>query len=205
MNIQSLFPIPVAEIQERHPTREELSFIKNLKTYPNAGNLTSTDTHVLDREELSDLKTVIKKHVDVFFRDVLKAQPSCSLRITQSWCNYSESDEHHHLHNHPNSAISGVYYPQAEHPMDCINFHTHLGVYHTAVQYITEPNPFTSACFLLPANTGTLFLFPSYLLHSVEPIKERPSTRISLSFNTFYTGSVGFERGLTELKFGEIE
>ena len=204
MQIQSIFPVPMAEIKERSPTKDELSFIKSLKTHPNIGNKTSVDTHVLDREELSDLKTVIQKHVDSFFRGVLKVQTNCSLRITQSWCNYGDSRHYHHKHKHPNSAISGVYYPQAEHKEDSINFYSPLDLYNTTIMCLfTEANPFNSPGYSVRTNTGTLLLFPSWLEHEVEPVEERTSTRISLSFNTFYTGTVGDERSLTELNLGE--
>jgi hypothetical protein len=30
--------------------------------------------------------------------------------ITQSWLNYTETNQYHHKHEHPNSLVSGVFY-----------------------------------------------------------------------------------------------
>jgi hypothetical protein len=42
-------------------------------------------------------------------------------------------------------------------------------------------------------------LFPSSLLHGVNPVEE-DETRISLAFNTFFTGTLGTPKDLNELK-----
>jgi len=200
VSINGLFPVPVAQIEERSPTEKELSFIKDLETTNNYQNLTSKDKNVLDKEELSDLRRSIQHHIDNYFRDGLGAEKDCSLKITQSWCNYNDADQSHHLHNHPNSAVSGVYYPQADHPNDNLQFHSPLLVFNQVVQFNHKPSMFNAQGCILPVKTGTLFLFPSYLYHSVEPVPDRKSTRISLSFNTFYTGFLGKEQDLTALK-----
>jgi len=200
MNTIGLFPVPVSLIDERAPTDSELRYIKNAEKRNNQGNLASKDTYMLDREELSSLRSVIEFYVNDFYFNTLAADPSSKLKITQSWCNYTESDEFHHRHSHPNSAVSGVYYPQAEHPSDSLNFYSPTEQNQVMLPMRYKVNEFNSYSWWLPAKTGTILLFPSYLYHSVTPIKNRNSTRISLSFNTFYDGVIGSEADLTKLE-----
>ena len=44
-----------------------------------------------------------------------------------------------------------------------------------------------------------LVLFPSNLLHMVETVQS-DETRVSLAFNTFFKGTIGSQKELTELK-----
>jgi ectoine hydroxylase-related dioxygenase (phytanoyl-CoA dioxygenase family) len=45
---------------------------------------------------------------------------------------------------------------------------------------------------------GDIILFPSSLVHSVSP-NTQDQTRVSLSFNTFIKGSLGYETELNKL------
>ena len=200
MNVVGLFPVPVSIVQERHPTGSELSYIKNAEKQNNQQNLMSKDKYILNRGELSGLRSMIEFHINHFFFNTLAVDTTCKLKITQSWCNYTESDESHHRHAHPNSAVSGVYYPQAEHPEDSLNFYSPTELSQLTHFKTYQDNHFNSDTWWLPARTGTLLIFPSYLYHSVKPIKNRDSTRISLSFNSFYDGYLGGEEELTMLK-----
>lgn len=197
--IYGMFPNPVAAINERPPYEEELSFVKNLNQSKNQGNSISLDKDVLDQKEMKGLRENIQANLDEFFHYTMQARDDCQLRITQSWCNYSNNGDYHHKHSHYNSAISGVYYVQADHPDDRLMFHSPLEMYMQMEFQINSNNIYNSKSWWLPAQTGTLFLFPSYLHHSVPPIDNRLTTRISLSFNTFYTGKLGSELNATGL------
>ena len=60
-----------------------------------------------------------------------------------------------------------------------------------------------SETFMLPCKPGDLILFPSSLRHSV-PINTTNKNRISLSFNTFVSDTLGSENELTHLNIKEI-
>lgn len=198
IDIIGLFPTPVSLSQERSPTPSELGYMLELEKMPNVANKNSAFKQVLDNEELSDLKRMIQERVDLFFNTVY-CPKDASLVITQSWCNYSDQGQGHHQHNHPNSAISGVYYPQAE-SIDRLSFHTPLMPHlHMRVDPNTL-NEFTAYKTDVEVKTGVLVMFPSYLEHSVDPVKDREETRISLSFNTFYKGQLGDDVNATGLK-----
>ena len=197
MNLHRLFPTPVGFTElGRDLTDEEQFFIKELETRPNMGNTTSINNFVLQHHILTDLRSFIEDSVNEYFQTTVNPKHDVSLRITQSWCNYSEPGQYHHKHAHPNSYISGVFYVQTN-PDDRIYF------YRDGWQQIKFPpeqwNEFNYESWWFEVFTGRLILFPSSLTHMVPEIKG-DDLRISLSFNTFPLGTVGEELDLTGLK-----
>ena len=63
-----------------------------------------------------------------------------------------------------------------------------------------EYNIFNSRDWWMPAMQDTLVLFPSSLFHQVNSVEERDRDRVSLSFNTFPTGTLGSSANLSELE-----
>jgi len=197
-HMENLFPVPISVYDLGEPKKEELKFILNLKRRKNAGNLATEDYYVLQKKQLSTLCKKISTALSEHFYTVYKPKNHLSLRITQSWCNYTEEKQFHHEHHHPNSIISGVYYPQATHPEDKIYFENpnSQSVFDIPSE---DYNIWNSPSWWLPVQTGKLLLFPSNLKHRVESLDFRDNTRISLSFNTFFQGTVGDESRLTAL------
>lgn len=194
-----LFPSTVKVMQERGPTIAELKFINSLERMDNLGNSSSVDKYVLEADELTSLKYVISEQIRVYFDEVYRPDDRVRLKITQSWCNFTQDKENHHQHNHPNSVVSGVYYPQSHHDEDAIDFHTPLMPYLQTKIIPVEKTILNTPICKVTVKTGMLVLFPSYLEHSVASISGRSSTRISLSFNTFYSGAIGHCEEATEL------
>jgi uncharacterized protein (TIGR02466 family) len=196
--IHNLFPTPVGMYKlDRELTEKELSFIKGQETRSNMGNVTSTDNTVLRNRSMTKLRDFIESSVSEYFKTVHSPKHDVNLRITQSWINYTEPGQYHHKHSHPNSFVSGVFYPQANRETDKIYF------CRDGFQQIKFPpsdwNVWNSESWWFEVGTGDLILFPSSLTHMVETVKGE-DTRISLSFNTFPVGLVGEEMDLTGLK-----
>ncbi len=201
--IHNLFPTPVAIYKlDRKLMEEELVFIKGQETRPNMGNVTSIDNTILQNHSMTKLRDFIESNVSEYFKTVYSPKHDVSLRITQSWINYTEPGQYHHKHAHPNSFVSGVFYPQANRETDKIYF------YRDGFQQIKFPpnnwNVWNSESWWFEVGTGDLVLFPSSLTHMVETVKGE-DTRISLSFNTFPVGLVGEEMDLTGLKVESIK
>jgi len=201
--IHSLFPTPVAIYKlDRELTEKELSFIKSQETRANTGNVTSTDNTILRNYSMTKLRDFIESNVSEYFKSIYSPKHDVSLRVTQSWINYTEPGQYHHKHAHPNSFVSGVFYPQANRETDKIYF------YRDGFQQIKFPpsdwNIWNSESWWFEVGTGDLILFPSSLIHMVETVKGE-DTRISLSFNTFPVGLVGDEMDLTGLKLESIK
>ena len=157
-------------------------------------NRQSEDTFILDKPELANIRAFIEEKLHEYVSKIMASTDK--LVITQSWLNKSKKGESHHEHVHPNSMISGVWYPQIHEQMPPIQFRT-KHQRDVALQ-TTQFNTFNSATFMLPMKRGELLLFPSNLTHSV-PVNVGEEERISLSFNTWPKGNMGDERSLTYL------
>lgn len=181
---------------DRQLTKEELSFIKKQKTRPNQGNTTSKSDSVLCSPVMTPLRSWIEDCVAEYFKATTNPKNEVSLRITQSWFNYSKQNQYHHRHAHPNSFVSGVFYLSTN-PDDRIYFYRSVW---QQIKFSPENwNLYNSDSWWHEANTGRLILFPSSLEHDVPPVQGE-NVRISLSFNTFPVGVVGDEVLLTGLK-----
>ena len=159
-------------------------------------NRQSKDTFILDNPELKRIREFIQQKIDVFASQIYKSTDK--LIITQSWLNKSGRGEHHHLHNHPNSIISGVWYPFVNKDLPPIQFDNDKKFQIQMKVRDGGYNHFNSSYFTLPMNEGELILFPSNLQHSV-PYNQSDDERVSLSFNTWAKGSIGNKEKLTYL------
>lgn len=203
MPIHNLFPKPVGIYKlDRDLTEKEVDFIKGQETRPNMGNTTSVNNIILRHKQMTKLRDFIESSVSEYFKSVYNPKNNVSLRITQSWCNYTEPGQHHHKHAHPNSFVSGVFYLQANRETDKIYF------FRDGFQQIKLPpenwNTWNSDSWWFDVGAGDLVLFPSSLEHMVETV-QGDQTRISLSFNTFPVGVVGEEMSLTGLEIGNLD
>jgi len=195
--VHPLFPTAVAVYSlGRKFSKGELSFVKKQKLRPNTLNQTSIDSYVFEKKPLTALKAFCSDCVQHYLSHVEGASSDVSLRITQSWLNYTKKGEGHHLHYHPNSYISGVLYIEGDLEKDKIFFSSPVISVNIELP-IAHHNPFNSKEWWLPAVTGNLMLFPSMLQHCVK--ETETESRISLSFNTFPVGDVGRKGSLTEL------
>ena len=201
MPIHQLFPEPIYFSQlNRELTKEELNTIKKYKkkTHKNIGNVTSFDTYVLENKKLKNLKKDLATMVLDYFNKVICTDDSIVPYITQSWINYTETDQFHHRHSHSNSYISGVFYIDADKQVDSIKFYKPGSDERAIKPTVDKYNIFNSSNWQFPVQTGNIILFPSALRHGVER-KKGTNTRISLSFNAFFKGTIGKKRELPEL------
>ena len=196
--IESLFSTPVyINNIDRDFTKNELDFVTDQKNYceDNEGNTKTTDNYVLDKQELKDIKIFLNECCQDYLNRVISPQNNIELQITQSWLNYTEENQFHHPHAHPNSIISGVFYFDCNN--DSIKFSNPV-FYQTIKPLIKNYNLWNSETWSFSTKKGKLLMFQSSLIHQVD-IKKGTNTRTSLSFNTFYRGVVGSNVTLTEL------
>jgi uncharacterized protein (TIGR02466 family) len=195
--IHSLFPTPVYQTVLREFTASELSFIKDLPTKRNVANRVSLDNYIFNLPELADLKALCLEALTDYTQKIISPKSPIELYITQAWSNYTDTLEHHHLHAHQNSIVSGVLYVQTT-DKDAIYFHqpeTYEPLFFGQSSY----NQWNSKSWFFDVKALQLFLFPSSLIHRVAH-KETPETRISISFNSFVKGKFGVNHDLNELE-----
>lgn len=203
-NTLLLFSTPVfmcnrySDTSEVHDTaNEQLSTRQNI-----GGNLTSTETNVLELESYSTIRDRIMSGLDEYINNVLFIDPQHEFYITQSWLNFNPPGSSHHRHNHSNSLISGVYYIDTT-PEDSITFVSHHDsntITNNATLQIdvSEYNITNSNIWTVPVKNNDIIFFPSTLLHEVSP-NNSDKNRISLSFNVFVKGNLGTTITLNEL------
>ena len=201
MNIYPLFPVAVAKFElGRDYTTEELAFVDEQPTHSNMGNTTSDDRYVLRHNTMANLKAFAEASVNEYLRSIYAPKHDVSLRLTQSWLNYTKPGQFHHKHAHPNSFVSGVLYIKAARERDKIYF------YKDGYQQVKLPtdnyNVYNSEFWWFDVGAGELILFPSDLAHKAEIVQEEE--RVSLAFNTFPVGHLGEEAELTALYLNEV-
>lgn len=193
IKLLKLFPKAAMHMtMERDFTSEELAFVMDMKKnlLRNVGNDSSEDMDILRFPEMADLKKFIQKSLDMYFLHVYqpKTPKNARLTLTQSWLNFTKPGEHHHVHTHPNSIISGCLYISAEKGKDMITFENReIPQFQIETDKINE---FNSSEIGVPVVTRDIILFPSNMLHKV-PQTESSDVRISIAFNSFFRGKIG--------------
>jgi len=200
--IQNIFPTPIYTTKiDRGFTKQELQFVKEQKKHckNNTGNINTKDNYILNRKEFKNIKKFLDKHCKDYLDTIICPKNNIEIYITQSWLNYTEANQYHHQHQHPNSVVSGVLYFDSDIKNDKILF-SHPIPYKQIFPQIDDKkfNLWNSQSWFFPVETGDLFMFPSSTTHQVET-KKGNNTRISLAFNTFYKGTIGSDSALTQL------
>jgi uncharacterized protein (TIGR02466 family) len=124
-NIQNLFPIPVYMTNiDREFTKQELQFANNQKNNctKNVGNISSKDNYILNRKEFKTIKKFLDQCCKDYLEKIISPKNNVELYITQSWLNFTEENQYHHVHSHPNSVVSGVLYFDCDKDNDKIKF-----------------------------------------------------------------------------------
>jgi len=104
------------------------------------------------------------------------------LEIYNLWLNINPPNAYNHLHNHVGSVLSGVYYIEATPQQGNLQIERSDNAECFIPEYVEKDTYFTSTRATYAAKTGALYIFPSWLKHSVQG--NRSSTdRISIAFN----------------------
>jgi uncharacterized protein (TIGR02466 family) len=197
--INGIFPTPIYISKlDRELTKEEFSFIDKTKldVYKNEGNTTSKNNYILNNKSFKNLKNELDLRIQDYFDKIICPANNITPYITQSWLNYTETNQYHHKHAHPNSLVSGVFYINCHKEHDKIKFFNDK--YLMIKPEVKNWNLYNSETWWFSVKTGDVILFPSSLTHMVET-KQGDNTRISLAFNIFIKGTVGTNEELTEL------
>ena len=197
--IISLFPIPVLASNIGRPIKKhEYEFLnKNRSAKINKQNKISVDNNILADPTMREIKDFFLKGLNEYVDKIISPSTEVSPYITQSWLNWAENDQGHHLHNHPNSFLSGVFYINSNDD-DTISFYRPVSTNNMLKFGVTQLNEYNYDKMNLNASLGTLYIFPSWMYHEVEA-RERDGVRISLAFNSFIKGETGERDFLTHL------
>jgi uncharacterized protein (TIGR02466 family) len=187
-----IFPSPlyVAEIDSFTP--QELRFVHRTDLYSKYENtdgiLVGSDRFdILQAPELYRIKSFIQTHLNNYASNVMCVDNE--LFPTIAWLNRTKKGAYHYQHHHVNSIASGVLY-FTDDPAP-IEFHTNQTcAWSTLKVFPKNYNQFNTHSNIIEVKKGTLIIFPSYLEHSVIRTTN-DLDRISLSFNTWISGTIG--------------
>ena len=156
-------------------------------TINSPNNYYSKDTFLHKRDEY---KYLIKWFDDCLYK--VQRQKQYTFRgqfcLTQCWANKTVTNGAHHVHNHPNSLLSGIFYLTDSTPTvfgEPLKWHLPLVQAMNSGQSTTRVTPVK----------GRLLIFPSTLMHGTDKSNDN-EPRYSMSFNTFIQGELGDEPSL---------
>ena len=103
-------------------------------------------------------------------------------QITGCWANVNPPQSRHSTHTHPNNYLSGVYYAQVPDSGDGLVFHEPRAQAQVIAPKVKKLSYLTGSEANFDVQEGRLFIFPSWLGHSVSKTRAE-GDRISVSFN----------------------
>ncbi|HEY8540313.1 MAG TPA: TIGR02466 family protein, partial [Steroidobacteraceae bacterium] len=137
--------------------------------------------------ELSPTFAQLQKKIDAHVRKYVRAleldMEGRELAMTDCWVNIMPRQVVHSLHLHPLSTISGTYYVQTPKLSSGLKFEDpRLDKFMAAPPKRPDARLEHRPWFVVPAQTGNVVLFESWLRHEVPP-NPVDAERISISFN----------------------
>ena len=201
-NVLQIFPELIGQLKFRDYSEQEEQVLnqalENLNLNGGGGNNgTTANRYLLDSPGLENMKAELTSIVNSYYQNVYKPTHPVELYITNSWANFNAPGQSHHLHSHNNSVLSGVLYLNAD-PTDTITFVRGFEFMPTILPHYHPDNMYKMSQDI-SVDQNMLILFQSTLGHSVKPLN-RDGVRVSLSFNTFYRGTIGSEETLDRIE-----
>lgn len=187
--------IPIASENTTFLLNEkEKQIIKSL-TYKENGDKVkvSLSSNILEDKKLKRIKSFFLKKIKEYKENIIEIENTISL--TQSWSTINIKGSHHHIHSHPNSFLSLVYY------VDCdINSGDFMVLKDkSSIQKgynfnytIKNFNEFNSDTWRFNTIPGQIIIFPGHLNHYSTP-HLGDEDRIIIGANFFVEGILGEE------------
>lgn len=183
-SVEYPFAIGIGVYQKNtEPTKEEINYIENIDWQRNIGNDIGDNYQLFRNPIFTDLSRFCNEAVNEYYQGLL--QYDTKLDVVLSWANRTVPGEQHHLHRHPNSVISGVYYYDST-ELCPIELHS---PWLPMNPYSDKPREYTylnSDVRQLAVEANTAICFPSFLWHQV-PKSRDTKARYSVAFNAFFS------------------
>ena len=184
MKINEIFRMPVYETQlgldvEKMKQYCLLHQIDNdSRTLSNVGGYQS-DNLTGEYPDLNDLFISLNEHANKFSKQLQLGKSV----LDNVWININGYKDYNRPHIHGQCLLSGVYYVAT--PENCGDIQFEHPSPYLKIEWKDNyaKNEYNSAIWQMPSKADTLYLFPSWLTHCVEPNLNKKEPRISISFN----------------------
>jgi uncharacterized protein (TIGR02466 family) len=143
-------------------------------------------SNVLDLKadtEINKLLKEIERQAQVCFEE-LDIKPLYTKKIDTAWININKKSDSNAPHLHPNSILSGCVYIQSDDKAGNIKIHRNAMEAYYYSTYINSDNQYSYEHVYYKPIEHTAIVFPSYLMHSVEPSNSEQD-RISIAYNLY--------------------
>jgi uncharacterized protein (TIGR02466 family) len=119
--------------------------------------------------------------------------------LTAMWANAAAEGMGIHVHNHPNSFFSGVWYPHGC-PGAGITFKNPIPASHVIAPTASRFTPYNSAIWSYEFEEECFLFFPAWLEHWSAPNRHPTELRYSVSFNFYLRGRVRREGAMSAVE-----
>ena len=189
-------------------TDDEISIITNNEYYKSKSNNLTKTSFLLKDTRLSRVKNFLDEHINNYIENVIEIRDK--FVMTQSWSTITKKGELHHVHHHPNTIFSLVFYVSAEGSKSgnfVFDFESsRLNEKWNFSFDVKKYNAFNSLTWDFEVNTGDLIIFPAWMYHFTrENVTDKD--RIVIGANYFIDGVIGSTRGVDKIgiKVGDLE
>lgn len=168
-------------------TEDVLDLVRNESWQYNDNNEYSLDTFLHKRDEYKPIIQWFSQclmQVRIEKRFMFRGD----FQIVQCWANKTTTGGSHHVHMHPNSILSGIFYLNDSTPT---RFMKESKWDIPLIQSMNNEQTSTT----VQSECGKLLIFPSTLMHGTDRMIN-DDTRYTMSFNTFISGELGDEQSL---------
>ena len=184
MKAIELFKDIILETSLNENLNEYLKYSKKLKKQKGRkiSNIGGFQSEELDLKEktIQSLVKNIENYADIFCKDVLKLNKK--IRLTSMWLNINYFKDYNISHVHSFSILSGVFYIKTLKNSGNLIFKRNHALEYCIKDNLLEYNSYNSTTFTIPSKENSLYIFPSWYEHYVEPNLSKEE-RISISFN----------------------
>ena len=149
------------------------------------------DENLLDNPIFANLRLQVDSHVHAY-KEQMKIQDTCDFYIKSSWAVVHQKGDFAQQPFHRHSVLSGVLYVLVDEKSGNIVFTDRSRrLFPDALSpEFDEYTPYNSTVHKILPKVGDIFIFPSYLSHSVEKC-DSDATRLSIAFDVFVKGTLG--------------
>ena len=201
--MHGIFPIPVYETRRESDLdsseKKDIEDIIEEGTHPIAFHSFSNNSYIFNTK-LKKLKEFCEEHIKIYVKETINPNKETDFYITQSWLNVTKPGESHQNHSHSNSIISGTFYIQTDVGQMINCYDPNQGIkQHIAIHPQETISVWSADTCSYNVGKNMLLLFPSWLVHGVQPNEQQTKDVISLSFNTFVKGTLGNKENKSQL------
>lgn len=192
--IYQLYPTPLYQGQMNIDDKDKDFIIKQeYMRMPTDNGSFSVNHHLLDLNELSQMRKDIITHMNVFTRNYLTVPDKFNFYMQNSWAVKHERKDWAQGHVHSNSLLSGVLYLQTDETSGDICFHKPTGLTNIFPECVNLPfeqqTPHNSEEWCIRPRPGDILIFPAHLYHSVRPNNSNMD-RYVIAFNFHVEGEL---------------